>query len=358
MTLQFLNFAFEKLGEIAQFESLQFTRSYFGTGSFSLTVDPRAKGADAIAPGVLALADAGKVFLIEDVQTLSRDTLAVKGCMLKGIARRRVCVPPLAASARAYQDFGWDRFTGSAEAAYLHFAENNLIHPDAAARAVPNLAVAADQQRGETLPWQARFDRLDTLFAAIGEATGLGWDILADTVNKQFLFTAWEGIDRTAGDTLCLISEANGNAANVTYQQILSGSATTLYVGGAGEDEDRFILCEGAAAQGISRREGWAEAGSLADAGLLTLYAQNKLSGMGSKTTVSATLIDSGACRYGRDYDVGDIVLMQGRFGSASVRIAEITETYEGGARTLTANFGDAPVTVERLLTNRQSAAR
>lgn len=61
-------------------------------------------------------------------------------------------------------------------------------------------------------------------------------------------------------------------------------------------------------------------------------------------------MIDSGACRYERDYDVGDTVLVAGRFGSAAVRIAEITETYENGARTLAASFGDAPVTVNALL--------
>ncbi len=358
MTLQLMDFSFVKLGELAQFESLRITRSFFGTGSFSLTADPRAKGAKALAPGVMILLPGGEAFLTEDVQTFSRNALTVKGCMLKGLAKRRVCVPPLQTGARPYQDFGWDRFTGSAEAAYLHYAENNLISPEDAARAIPNLMAAANRDRGETLPWQARFERLDTLFASIGERTGLGWDILPDVDNQCLLFTALEGADRTAGDALCLISEENGNAADVTYRQIRSGSATTAYAGGAGEDEERFILCEGGDAQGTDRRELWTEAGSIADAGLLSLYANNKLGGAGVKTTITATLIDSGACRYERDYDVGDVVLVQGRFGSAAVRIAALTETYENGARTLAADFGDAPVTVEKFLNTRQNAAR
>ena len=219
--------------------------------------------------------------------------------------------------------------------------------------------MAADnRERGETLPWQARFDRLDTLFQSIGERTGIGWDILPDVENRRFIFTAWEGADRTAGDALCLISEENGNAATVTYRQILSGSATTAYVGGAGEDEDRFILCEGGDILGAQRRELWAEAGSIEEAGLLSMYAQTKLSDAAVKTTVTATLIDSGACRYGRDYDVGDKVLVRGAFGSAAVHIAEMTETWENGARSLAASFGDAPVTVSALLNQRKQAAR
>ena len=358
MTLQLMSFGFEKLGEIAQFESLQITRSFFGTGGFSLTVHPDAKGAQALAPGVLLAPAGGGAYWIEDVQAFSRGKLTVTGCMLKGLARRRVCVPPLSQSARPYQDFGWDRFTGSAEAAYHHYAQNNLICPVDPARAVPRLEAANNLERGEILPWQARFDRLDALFQSIGRRTGLGWDIVPDFKNRRYVFTAWAGADRTAGDALCLISEENGNAAEVTFRRLSSGSATTAYAGGAGEDENRLILCAGGAAQGVERRELWADAGSIADAELLLLYANNKLGDALPQTTVTAALLDSGACRYGRDYDVGDVVLAQGRFGSATVRIAEMTETYENGARTLTASFGDAPVTVSALLDRRSPAAR
>ncbi len=358
ITLQLMTLEFEKLAEIAQFESLQITRSYLGIGRLTLTLHPDVSGAQALAPGVLLLVDAQKAFLIEDVQTLSRERLTVNGCMLKGLAKRRVCVPPLAAGARDYKDFGWDRFTGSAEAAYLHYAQNNLIAPDDEARMIPTLVAAESQNRGAVLPWQARFDRLDTLFQAIGERTGLGWDILPDFERKVFVFTAWQGVDRTSGDALCLISEQNGNAADVQYRQMLSGSATTAYVGGAGEDEDRFILCGGGEASGIARRELWADAGSLQDPAMIELYARRKLAENGTKLTVSATLIDSGACRYERDYDVGDRVLVAGRFGNAAVRIAEMTETYENGVRTLAASFGDSPLTVNTLLKQLRQTAR
>ena len=71
ITLQLMTLEFEKLAEIAQFESLQITRSYLGTGQLTLTLHPDVSGAQALAPGVLLLVDAQKAFLIEDVQTLS-----------------------------------------------------------------------------------------------------------------------------------------------------------------------------------------------------------------------------------------------------------------------------------------------
>ncbi len=359
-SLQVMNSAFENLGELAQYESVQMTRSYYGIGSISVTIDPRAKNAHVLVPGVIVFfGDApDNAYLIEDVSTYQRSKLTVKGCMLKGLAKRRVCVPPLEAGARAYQDFGWDRFTGSAESAYKHFAGVNLVSPDDAARAIPGLVLATDQGRGISLPWQARFDRLDTLFQTIGETTETGWDIRIDLVNKQFIFDAWAGLDRTQGPALCLISEENGNAADITYKATHSGSATTAYIGGAGEDEDRFILSEGGSAEGFARRELWAEAGSLEDPALLAVYAQNKLTDAAAKITLTADLIDSGACRYGRDYAVGDKVLLSGRGFHTGVRITEVTETYEKGFRKLKGTFGDAPITVGKLLAGMQNAAR
>ena len=359
-SLQMMNAAFENLGELAQYESVQMTRSYYGIGGISVTVDPRARNASALVPGVfMFFSDTpDSVYLIEDISSHTRTKLTVKGCMLKGLAKRRICIPPLNAGARPYQDFGWDRFTGSAEATYHHFANGNLVAPDDSTRAIPGLVLAANLDRGIVLPWQARFDRLDTLFQTLGETTEIGWDIRPDIANRQFVFRAWVGQDRTQGDSLCLISEENGNAADVTYKAAHSGSATTVYVGGAGEDEERFILSEGGSVEGLARRELWSEAGSLEDPALLTLYAQNKLTDNQSKVTLTANLIDSGACRYRRDYDVGDKVLLSGRGYNSGVRITEITETHENGYRTLSATFGSAPVNLGKLLTNRQNAVR
>ena len=359
-SLQIMDVAFKNLGELAQYESVQMTRSYYGIGGISITVHPHARNASALTPGVIVFFSntTDSAYLIEDISSYSRTKLTVKGCMLKGLAKRRICVPPLDAGARPYQDFGWDRFTGSAEAAYHHFANGNLVFPDDSVRAIPGLVLTDNLNRGPVMPWQARFDRLDTLFQTLGETTEIGWDIRPDLANKQFVFQAWFGQDRTKGDSLCLISEENGNAADVTYKAVHSGSATTAYVGGMGEDEERFILSEGGTMTGLERRELWSEAGSLENPALLTLYAQNKLTDNQSKITLTANLIDSGACRYRRDYDVGDKVLLSGRGYNSGVRITEITETYENGSRTMSATFGSAPVNLGKLLTNRQSAVR
>ena len=155
--------------------------------------------------------------------------------------------------------------------------------------------------------------------------------------SKKFIFTAWEGADRTTGDALCLIAEANGNAADVQFPADPFGQrdhgVRRRRGGGRGP---LHPLRRRRTRRASARRELWAEAGSIEDAGLLGLFAQNKLNETGVKTTVIATLIDSGACRYERDYDVGDTVLISGALRQrGGAECTEMTETYENGARRL-----------------------
>ncbi|HNX63486.1 MAG TPA: siphovirus ReqiPepy6 Gp37-like family protein [Candidatus Limiplasma sp.] len=357
--LQVMNLAFEKLGEIAQYTSLTITRSYYGTGSIEITIDPRAQNAMILLPPCIVWpsGEPEKACIIEDIATITRTKLQLKGSTLKGMAKNKICVPPLSGT-RPYQDFGWDRYTGPAESAYHHFAHNNMIAPEDANRAVPDMIAATDQGRGTSLPWQARFDRLDTIFQSIGEATEVGWNITLDLTAKKFVFGAWVGVDRTSGSALALISEKNGNASDSQYKKTVSGSATTVYVGGSGEDENRFILNVGGSNTGHNRRELWADAGSVDDADMIRLFGQTKLDASGVKESLTLDLIDSGMCRYGRDYDVGDKVIARGTYNSMSARIIEITETHENGARTIKGTFGDAPITTAAIQRRASGAAR
>ncbi len=435
ISLTVMDTDFNKLAEIAQFTSWRFTRSYWGVGEFELNVHPQTPGVSEILPDRMIYPNGAphKAYICEEVK-YTRDKITVKGVQLKGLAKRRVCVPPLtlpgemwrytnsawtkvtdqvqirnamkgdvyqgfkhpenptngqwfldisalgtvydwgteyptsnslpdydalqvARLRKQYSNFGWDRFTGSAEAAYLHFAQNNLISPEDSDRAIPWLNAAESQNRGLVLPWQARFDKLDSLFEKIGEATGIGWDITLDIHNRQMIFGAVVGRDYSAGSTVALISEEMGNASAITRTDSRTGSACTVYVGGAGEDENRLILSVGDGA-GAERREMWAEAGGVEDVEMLRLFGRNKLDGVGVKNTLTATLIDSGACRYERDYDIGDKVLVRGAGGEMAAQITQITETHENGKRTLAAVFGDAPVTIARALGRGGSAAR
>ena len=418
-----MDMSFRQLGELALYESLVMKRSFYGVGACTLTLGAGDEGAELAQPGALMFlaSQPQNVMILEDV-TRSAQRVTATGVQLKGLAKRRICVPPLSlpaalweyregawteitddAEVRAalegevyqgfqrpaspqegmrwldmselgavydwgttlgagavvsdlgtaqlrskYQNFGWDRFVGSAEDAYLHYAQNNLIAPEDENRAIPGLTAGESLHRGAELPWQARFDRLSDLFERIGEATGLGWDIVPDFAARRFAFVVTQGRDLGGGLQSVLVSEEMGNAAGITRKHKTSGSSTTVYAGGAGEDENRLILSVGNEAAGVERRELWAEAGSVEDVEMLRLFGQGKMAA--TTDTLEADMLDSGACRYGEDYALGDVVLVAGAGAWMSARIVEVTETYEAGSRSVSCAFGDAPVTAGGVL--------
>ena len=348
-----MDFSFRLLGEIARWQSLTVKRAFFDVGSFRLVTDNTGSAA-ALARGMLLFfPDEQKKMLLVEKTIRKRGVLTADGWMLKGLAKRRLCVPPsIPVEADQYQAFGWDRFTGNAESAYLHYAANNLTAPEDGKRAIPGLVLAENLGRGPVLPWQARFDKLNELFESIGEGTGLGWDIWPDFSGRQFVFGAWEGIDRTTGLKRAVLSPQMGNVDEYTVTDDGSNEVSTVYAGGAGEDENRLILSIGNEAAGLGRREGWADVSGVSDADMLRLGAKRKLSP--AKLTLGVDVRETGLCRYGRDYDVGDLVVVAADGWQMNARLIAMEEAHEHGARTLRATFGDAPVTFTGLLRENQ----
>jgi hypothetical protein len=256
-----------------------------------------------------------------------------------------------------YQNFGWDSYIGPAESALKTFALHNMIAPEDPGRAFPGLVCAPDQGRGIELPWRARFDKLDEFLSTIGETTGMGWDIRPNFSTHEFVFEVYPGRNLSAPPTLAVISPEMGNASGVELSRTLSGSANVAYVGGTGEDENRMILSVGSEDEGFSRRETWIDGGSLDDPIMINLLGNNRLKDMVPGTTLKAPTIDSGACRYERDWDLGDQVSVKGLGAAMAARVINVKEVYEADKpREIEVTFGSAPVTLGRLIRRMQNS--
>lgn len=359
-SLMLMDFNFNLLGEVPQYVGLQLKRAYWEVGSFKLTLKRGMPCWDKLRRDtVLYFPDRPDIALLIEKVTINEKQVVADGVPLKGLCKRRVCVPPqVDAVVDQYMAFGWDRFTGDAESAYLHYAANNLTAPEDAKRTMPGLTLAPNRHRGESLPWQARFDKLTEVFEEIGEATGVGWDIRPDFGDKQFVFGAWAGEDRTRGAGRAALSVQLGNVDSITLVDNGSTEVGTIYAGGSGDDENRLILSVGGEKTGYERREGWTEMGGVDDVDMLRLGAQRKL--VEAKVTLDVSVRDSGLCRYGRDYDVGDVVAVSMEAGEdvrqMNARLIVMNETHEKGKLKLKATFGDAPVTLTRLLKGNNKA--
>ncbi len=338
-------------GELPQYVSLRFKRCFWDVGSFQLTVRRGMPGWEKLGREVvLYLLERPETALLAEKITVDEEKVTVSGVPLKGLCKRRICVPQ-SVQGDQYDGFGWDRFTGDAESAYLHYAAANLTDPEDAKRKIPGLVLAENRHRGAVLPWQARFDRLTEVFADIGGATGLGWDIVPDLKERVLRFVVREGIDRTTGGGRAVLSREMGNVDGAGWTEDSSAEVGTVYAGGSGEDENRLILSVGNTAEGLNRREGWASLNGVSDTDMLRLGAERKLSPR--KDSVMAELMDSGFCRYGRDYDLGDVVTVVADDRQMNARLTAVEEIYENGKRTLRATFGEGPVTLTELIRDR-----
>ena len=90
----------------------------------------------------------------------SGDTLTVDGTSLKGLAKRRICVPPLITGG-AYNQFGYDLFTGDAGERLPALRRQQPDRPGGrgAGDSAP-CAVIRTCTGGRSCPWQARFEKL------------------------------------------------------------------------------------------------------------------------------------------------------------------------------------------------------
>jgi hypothetical protein len=351
---------FELRGEIPIYASLQLTRRHYGVGEFELHLHPNTPNSGALEhDSILFLAnEPHKAGIIETVALKEgAGDLMVTGYTLKGLTKRRVAVPPLVGS-----NFGWDRVTADAESVLQHYVASNMTAPEAAGRVMPRMTLVPNQHRGvASLPWQARFEQLDEVLQAIGEYADLGWTITPDFGAQTFVFDVVPGQDlheSNPGTKRVTISVLSGNASEASYTDNRTAWRNVAYTGGAGEDEERLIQAVGNAT-GLQRREMWVDAGSIDNAPEIITMGQRKLTESSIKKSISATVLDSGAFLYGRDWDLGDKVTVRAGNAQMDARVTEVREVLEQGrTRQVSVVFGAAPISLAGVLRGNKTIAR
>jgi hypothetical protein len=324
------------LAEITRYDSLRIKRKFYGTGEFEMRIHARQPGADSLEAGRVLYPTSApeKATMIYKVAyDQAKDELTVSGRTLDGWAKQRRAVPP----SESDSSFGWDRITGDAESVIKHYAQVNLAAPQDAARAIPHLELEENQHRGmESVPWQARFDALDAVLEGVCAYADIGWDIVYDPPNHRYLLRVLTGRDLTENSAVggrVVFAAGLGNLAGSVYTQDWSAAQNVLYIGGAGEDEQRLILQATAggesAPEGLGRYETWADAGSVDNATDLLAEAAHKLADAKQGASVAATALPHGAMAYGKDWDLGDRVTVITPRARMDARILEVQETYE-----------------------------
>lgn len=358
MTLHVMEPDFTLRGEIVNASSICMTREFAGNGAFSVCLHAQEAEASQVQIGcvIFPVAHPERAGIVESMtREDGTDTVILSGVMLAGLLKRRIALP----GAGSENTYGYDRIIADAESVMKHYIEKNVTAPEDENRRMTCVTLEENAHRGPAgVPWSARFEALDQLMAQIGSYTDAGYAIEPDFARKKFVFRYLPGRDLTGTDAKRVtFSVGMGNVERVSACADAKNERTTAYVGGAGEDESREMYAVGAQECDLARREMFVDAGSASGADELAYEGKRQLASQARVLSLRCQVLDAGPLRYGRDWDVGDLVCVEGAGMHAARRITQVSETIEADrARSLTVTFGAAQKGMTQLMREMKNA--
>ena len=369
----------EYLGEVDAYTSCVLERSWQGVGDCQIVMDTRCAGAELLQVGrIITVGNAWHKAAILTAERLDgargshRRTLT--GVELKGIARLRITVPP---TAQEDPDaLGYDRVIGAGEEVLRHYADRHMVNPTSEYRKIPLLELepAADPPRGKETPWQTRYENLQDVLTDIAEYCDIGWNVAMDYPRRRWLLTVSAGRDLTVGnaesESFVAFEEDFRNLTTSSYTYDRGGYTNALYLGGAGEDENRLVIVRYVDEEHELLEEplsGLARAEEMIDVGNVELPDEAEyeglhkyVSGFSPLRTLTAQISPAGPFVYEADWDLGDKVTVQVRDAAVGLsvrmdaRVLTVEETYERGGQSLRVTFGKEEPTIGQALRQAQ----
>lgn len=239
---------------------------------------------------------------------------------------------------------GYDTQTDIAENVMRHYVNANCIDPSDTNRIVPHLILGTNLARGPQMEVRARFQPISELLNSISLFSNLGYEVIFDLENKQFVFNVLEGKDLSSGQTInppVIFSPDFDNIEMLGYRFSQVDSKTYAIVGGQGEANEREIenVTQGTPT-GFDRREVFIDARDLDSSTQLQQRGNERLAELADVITMEAEALQQGPFTYLMDYDLGDIVTVNyPEIVQMDTRIVEVLEeiTVERGSiQTLT----------------------
>lgn len=354
-------------GEIDNYDSMFFTRSFHGIGSIELRINRHKKHVDKLAKGNLILVgnDLNKVFLIlhKEVelneQGKASENWLIKGYSLKSIIAQRITIPPVHTA--------YDNRSGNYETVMKHYVNNNLVNPTDSRRKIPQLVIATDLQRGGHVSYSSRFKNVAEEMTTLSLASGLGWDVTLDFINKKWVFDVVEGRNLVASQTVLppvIFSPQFESLQSLQYVQSELNYKNVAIVAGQGEGVERRVVEVGNDI-GLNRHEIFIDARDIAEVDedeqpipvnqviqALTDRGQQQLNELIQEEYLEGQILTNSSFKYQRDYDLGDIVTNQNKDWGVTLdaRITEIKEVYEESGFGIEATFGNnRPTLIQKI---------
>ena len=347
--IKILDFDFNLITEVDSYKSLIFTRRYHKPGEFQIVLHSSLANEFKEERLIMINNDVRKVGIIRHCEKSTGDNedVIVKGFSLSSLVARRIAVPPTGVA--------YDKLTANAETIIKRYVDRNCVNPDDPNRVIPNLYIAENQFRGQSIYYQTRYKQLDEELNKISEASGLGWEIYLDLVNKRLVFDVYEGLDLSVNQSTnppVIFSVDFDNVENQTYTDSSFSYKNKGYVGGQGEGANRSIVEVGESVSGLERIETFIDARDVESDVDLPSRGALKLSEFSKIRSFQTNILPYSNFVYEKDWNLGDVVTTQNKDWNVTldVRVPEVTEIYEATNLSLDVTFGKPiPTIVEKV---------
>lgn len=338
-----MNDQFERLAVIDDYISFIWTTRYYSAGDFELCVDVNAKNMSLFVKDYYVVRDDDdNVGIIEDI-VIQRDDdgnemLIVTGRFLASILGRRIIAAQTTVS-------------GKISACISTLINENVISPSVADRTIPNF-VLGTYDTSQTMRAQYTGKNLLDTISGICETYGIGFKVTLNASN-QFVFTLYEGVDRTydqSENPWVIFSDKYDNLLSSEYEENYRDVVTAVLVAGEGEGEDRKTAWVTNGDTGLARHEAYkdqrqiqSDDGEISDAEYTELLQESGKESLTQYTTAFTGTVYFDNITYKEDVDVGDMcVIENSRWGIyLNSRLVEVIESVsESGEYSIVPTFG------------------
>lgn len=328
-----LNASFAICGLIDRYTSFALKRSYYTTGTFSLTLHP-SYFSDVAAAAYLYHLGADVCCIIDaiNIRREGAQTLTVRGRMLEGLFARRVLTAAVNKS-------------GNIETSARSLITANAL---TGSRAFGGLTLDAAQGYTETADVTVGVDTLDSALYKLLQAQEMSYYIRYSMSSARLSCGIYRGADRS----YIIFSTSFGNLRSAEYETDKTDYANVFYLQN-GETVTEIDL-----SNGTERREAFVSATDItglegsALTAALTARAKEAAAERKAIETLTGTA-EIGEPAYRIDYSLGDKVTMRDDDLGITIakRITEIDEVWEASEPKIYPTFGDVPdMSIKRLI--------
>ena len=341
-------------GILESFFSLRWVRRYSKCGEFELHCSLTSETLQLLQKGnVVWKKDDLEAGYIE-YRNLSQDSegkeaLVVKGKFLTGYLGRRII-------------WGTENLNTTAELAIRTLINNHAINPINADRKIDLLTLGEIKNYTQSISMQVSYKNLLEEIENIANASELGIRTLLDMQNKQMIFDIYEGIDRTAGQSInapAIFSKEFENVLEQEYIDSLNNYKNIALVAGEGEGSERKFITVGGGT-GLDRYELFVDARDLQQEDMtneeyeavLQNRGQSKLAEMREIQTFESKININSNLTYKEDFDLGDVVTCTSKKWGITIdtRITEVEEIYEESGFSVNITFGNnIPTLIDKI---------